>query len=534
MLKRWLLALTGAIVVLLSTSWWVASGPETGAVAWPLRGNIPAAADLPDPDTATTGQAKPHEWRPSQTSRDPTERQLFAVLEAIIDGQLDTAIDRAQALLDQRPNFQLAHLVLADLYAIRAHGQIPTPAQRDGLDRELRQRLQAALTPPPPQHWPEALLAFDPLSPWAIVVDTDRSRLYLLQRPTAPDAAPTVVYDSFISIGKAGAGKRREGDNKTPLGVYDITGLKRDAELPDFYGAGALTLNYPNPVDRWHQRSGYGIWLHGTPSSQYARTPESSEGCVVLPNDHMQHLLTLTDIERAPVIIAQSIRWIPHTEQMARRQAVLDQLGRQWPALRASLPDAGLQVWRDQDGSQFARVSLRAPDATSAAAQVAVIRLDEGGGLTALTPEALAPWMPKQDTTASAAIAPGTEASPTGARGAPVKDERNEAVATALNQWAQAWSRRDVDAYLSHYAKDFCPPSGLSRQQWEAQRRQAILGRQRIRVQLHIQEIRIRDGVAIVKAIQRYEGDGKRLTTPKRFSLHLERGTWRIVEERTP
>lgn len=532
--KRWLLALIGAILVLLSTSWWVANGSETGAAAWSLRGKIPAGPNLPDPDATTLTQSKPDEWRPSETSRDPTERQLFAVLEAIIQGQLDTAINRAQALVQQRPNFQLAHLVLADLYAIRAHGQIPTSVERDGLDRELRQRLQAALTPPPPQHWPEALLAFDPVSPWAIVVDTDRSRLYLLQRPSAPDAAPAVVYDSFISIGKAGAGKRREGDNKTPLGVYDITGLKRDAELPDFYGAGALTLNYPNAVDRWHQRTGYGIWLHGTPSSQYARTPESSEGCVVLPNHHMQHLLTQPGIERAPVIIAKSIRWIAHTEQMAKRQALLDQLGRQWPALRASLPDAGLQVWRDQDGSQFARVSLRVPESTSTTAQVAVIRLDEGGGLTALTPEALAPWMSKQDTTVSEVSTPETETTLTDARDASAVDERHKAVATALKQWAQAWSQRDVDAYLSHYAKDFRPPSGLSRQQWEAQRRQAILGRQRIQVQLRIQEIHIRDGVANVKAIQRYEGDGKRLTTPKRLALRSERGTWRIVEERTP
>lgn len=533
MRKRWLLALIGAILVLLSMSWWAANGSETGAATRHLRGNIPAGTDLPDSDTVTTGQSKPSKWRPSRTSRDPTERQLFAILEAIVEAQLDTAIDRAHALVQQRPNFQLAHLVLADLYAIRAHGRIQTPAERDGLDREMRQRLQAALTPPPPQHWPEALLAFDPVSPWVIIVDADRSRLYLLQRPTAPGAAPTVVYDSFISIGKAGAGKRREGDNKTPLGVYDITGLKRDTELPDFYGAGALTLNYPNAVDRWHQRTGYGIWLHGTPSSQYARTPESSEGCVVLPNDHMQHLLTLPDIERAPVIIAQSIRWIAHAEQMARRQALVDRLGRQWPALQAALSDAGLQVWRDQDGSQFARVSLRVLESTAVATQVAVIRLDEGGGLTVLTPEALAPWMPKQDTVAVDVPASRTEAPPVDTRNAPVKDERHEAVATALDQWAQAWSQRNVDAYLSHYASDFRPPSGLSRQQWEAQRRQAILGKQRIRVQLRIQAIHIRDGVANVRAVQRYEGDGKRLTTPKRFALRLDRNKWHIVEERT-
>jgi outer membrane protein len=50
--------------------------------------------------------------------------------------------------------------------------------------------------------------------------------------------------------------------------------------------------------------------------------------------------------------------------------------------------------------------------------------------------------------------------------------EPGAAQATALlAAWAQAWSAGDVTAYLSYYAADFKPEGGISRAQWEAQRR---------------------------------------------------------------
>src|SRR3989440_4099585 len=44
-------------------------------------------------------------------------------------------------------------------------------------------------------------------------------------------------------------------------------------------------------------------------------------------------------------------------------------------------------------------------------------------------------------------------------------------VMKAVNGWAQAWSKKDTDAYLAYYAKDFKTPAGEGRADWEKQRR---------------------------------------------------------------
>src|SRR5213076_2496477 len=39
-------------------------------------------------------------------------------------------------------------------------------------------------------------------------------------------------------------------------------------------------------------------------------------------------------------------------------------------------------------------------------------------------------------------------------------------VLKAVNGWAQAWSKKDADGYLSYYARDFKTPGGEARDQW--------------------------------------------------------------------
>src|SRR5690242_3554747 len=55
---------------------------------------------------------------------------------------------------------------------------------------------------------------------------------------------------------------------------------------------------------------------------------------------------------------------------------------------------------------------------------------------------------------------------------APPANESAE-VLKAVNGWAQAWSKKDVDAYLAYYAKDF-NPGKESRASWKKERRARI------------------------------------------------------------
>jgi tetratricopeptide (TPR) repeat protein len=59
------------------------------------------------------------------------------------------------------------------------------------------------------------------------------------------------------------------------------------------------------------------------------------------------------------------------------------------------------------------------------------------------------------------------------AQKAPAADATAE-IAKTLNGWAQAWSKKDADAYFSYYAKDFKTPGGQARAEWEKARRARI------------------------------------------------------------
>jgi len=246
------------------------------------------------------------------------EARLIAVYELFGRGQSREALAKARELVRAYPHFQLAQLVYGDLLAAQVpptHALSDTaniarlrgdPALAD-LHEESRRRLQALRDRPPPGTVPSQFLALSARSRHAIAVDASRSRLYLLEN--GPQGL-RVVADYYISVGKAGIDKQVEGDARTPLGVYHVTSNLDPRSLRDFYGAGALPINYPNAYDQRRGRTGSGIWLHGTPPQQYARAPLASDGCVVMANPDLRQLVRRVQVGATPVVIAQRLEWI--------------------------------------------------------------------------------------------------------------------------------------------------------------------------------------------------------------------------------
>ena len=154
---------------------------------------------------------------------------------------------------------------------------------------------------------------------YAIVVDNKRSRLYLYQNE---NGRPRFVADYYISTGKRGGEKTREGDEKTPIGVYHVTASLPRKKLSDFYGSGAFPISYPNEWDKRHGRNGHGIWLHGTPSDTYSRAPRASNGCVVLANADLDALSEKLQIGLTPVIISEQVEWLSLDDWNAERNAL--------------------------------------------------------------------------------------------------------------------------------------------------------------------------------------------------------------------
>lgn len=257
------------------------------------------------------------------------EAILAKSLHAIGNNRLDVALNEVDSLLKVNPNFKLAQLVRGDLLLARSQalndfGNAPNvPRERmDDLRDEARARLQRAEQQQPLTSTPKYLLQLDAQQPYAIVVDTSKSTLYLYRNV---NGEPRYVADFYISVGKKGADKVSEGDQKTPLGVYFINAKLPKESLSDFYGPVAFPLSYPNEWDKRLGRDGHGIWLHGTPSDTYSRPPRASSGCVVLANDDLLQIGKHVHIGHTPVIITEQMDWSDandHTERDSLLRAV--------------------------------------------------------------------------------------------------------------------------------------------------------------------------------------------------------------------
>ena len=138
-----------------------------------------------------------------------------------------------------------------------------------------------------------------------------------------------LLSDYYSSHGRFGVNKSREGDQRTPIGVYYVNARIPGPKLPDLYGTGALPLNYPNEWDKRNGRSGSGIWLHGTPSDNFSRPPLSSDGCVVLANPDLQRLYATAEVGKTVVVISENIQFIDKNQWNKERSAV-NQLMQQW------------------------------------------------------------------------------------------------------------------------------------------------------------------------------------------------------------
>lgn len=268
---------------------------------------------------------------------DEIEATLARIYVQIASGNTQQAFDLTEELLKREPNFRLAHLIRGDLLLARTQvihqfGAVSGVENNklQELRSEAQKRLEALKEQPPKNAVPAYALKLLPEQKHLLIADMSRSRLYLFENK---EGDLKLVEDQYISQGKQGFGKQREGDQRTPIGVYRTTSLIPKEKLEDLYGVGALALDYPNDYDRKLGRTGHGIWLHGVPSDTYSRAPLASDGCVVLSNPHMQKLMTTVSSTNTPVLLTEKIEWVDKSQlekEKNRLEQAIDDWRRDW------------------------------------------------------------------------------------------------------------------------------------------------------------------------------------------------------------
>lgn len=109
-----------------------------------------------------------------------------------------------------------------------------------------------------------------------------------------------VLKTADVALGLSPKGaKEREGDFRTPEGVYTISGRKRNS---DFFLA--MQISYPGPEDIRRAAAegvspGGQIMIHGLPNRmsrplEYYRTRDWTNGCIAVSNSDMVDIWLMT------------------------------------------------------------------------------------------------------------------------------------------------------------------------------------------------------------------------------------------------
>ncbi len=113
------------------------------------------------------------------------------------------------------------------------------------------------------------------------------------------------------------------------------------------------------------------------------------------------------------------------------------------------------------------------------------------------------------------------------------KGNDNASILATVEDWARAWSAKNVDAYLKFYAPDLVLAKGEGRKNWEQTRRERISKPKSISVTIVSPEIKMLDaGNAKITFKQHYRASSLNSETWKTLVMVKSNGKWLIHEER--
>lgn len=185
---------------------------------------------------------------------------------------------------------------------------------------------------------PAWLVRLPQSTPTVFIAETSASAFHRFDRN---EHGVEKARQDYMSIGRAGIGKARSGDRRTPLGIYFVTEQLDTTQLHEKYGVTAFPLDYPNAWDRRLGRTGDGIWVHGVDPVGGVRPPSDTDGCIALPNDRLLELEASFEPNVTPVLIGTEMAW---TEAGAVRE-IRSALERAVAAWAGALEKGDMFTW---------------------------------------------------------------------------------------------------------------------------------------------------------------------------------------------
>lgn len=106
-------------------------------------------------------------------------------------------------------------------------------------------------------------------------------------------------------------------------------------------------------------------------------------------------------------------------------------------------------------------------------------------------------------------------------------------ITTSLKQWANAWSRQDIDAYFNSYIEDYRPRSGTAHLRWRKLRETRIANPEFINIRISNLSIRQQDNNnATLTFKQHYQSNLLNSVVTKKLEFYKTETGWKIKSER--
>ncbi len=152
-----------------------------------------------------------------------------------------------------------------------------------------------------------------------MLLAVDKTELIAHLKTLPENISEQETLTSFkIAIGKAKGDKQKEGDNRTPEGIYFAQRhIEKEKLWTAKYGPRAIPLDFPNPIDRKEGKTGYGIWLHGAGNDERIKDKNVTEGCVAFFNSDILRVKSWIPAYHGIVVIAQDLKDVNREQEVA-------------------------------------------------------------------------------------------------------------------------------------------------------------------------------------------------------------------------
>ncbi len=403
-------------------------------------------------------------------------------------------------------------------------------------------------------------------SGYAVLIDKQEQRLFVFRKE---GAQIQTVFEARCSTGKNPGSKMEKGDAKTPEGIFFATKITTEKNASSIYGPLAIHLDYPNYLDRKIGKNGYNIWIHGT---NKPFEPFSTNGCVALQNGDIEKLVRFIHLQKTPIVIQETVRWVPEEQQQSLKADLRKALAEWQKALAAGhaatseylyainapaerqhqreflsalktikgLDDHYLLSARDvsifkQDRYaliQFDQVLAVQPDGGFRGSYLKLFLEDQNGRWGPV--RELASAEPPAASAVRASAVSERKPSPPAPVAASGTEQASEAetseIRRIVEQWRSSWEKGDLASYRSCYARDFASRA-MNLDAWVAYKAELQKRYKKIRVRVEGLSVEIRDGSAKALFVQKYGAPGIKSSGKKRLDFKREDGKWKISRE---